>query len=157
MTLGLTSSAHARALIPDVPRSGGQDGSGTALPYYVYVLKHPTTDEIRYVGQTNDPVARFEEHLRAEGRTHRVSWIRSVFNNGSCPKMEVVFWDLDTRERACLMEMNLIAALRAVGTRLCNGTDGGETGDNPRGRKRKYKLRRRRHGHGRHRSAQAKS
>jgi predicted GIY-YIG superfamily endonuclease len=124
------------------------------MPFCVYVLKDPTTDEIRYVGQTNDPIARFERHLVSRGRTHRVRWIRSIFESGSAPKMEVVFFDIETREKACLMEVQVIAALRSHGVKLVNGTDGGEAGGKAGipfiGRKPHRKKKRRKHGPGKH-------
>jgi len=119
------------------------------LPFHVYVLKHPKTDAIRYVGQTSDPVARFKQHLEESGRTHKVRWIRAVYRAGLCPAMEVVFWDIDSQERACLMEMELISALRAQGAKLVNGTDGGEPAMPFFGQKKWTKPKKRKHGRGR--------
>ena len=63
---------------------------------YIYCLKDPRTDEIRYVGQTiNDPKKRMAQHIHQEKRTtgkltHVNSWIRNLKQSNLCPIMEIL-------------------------------------------------------------------
>lgn len=52
------------------------------MKIYIYTLKDPTTNIIRYVGQTNDPKRRFNRHLYNskifKDKRHISNWIRSL-------------------------------------------------------------------------------
>jgi len=94
--------------------------------YSVYVLRHPQTKEIRYVGITGDPGMRFGRHTtNYSDDTHKDRWVQSLRAEGLAPVMEILN-DVDTFERACLMEICLIEAFRALGLALVNSTQGGE-------------------------------
>jgi hypothetical protein len=62
---------------------------------YIYVLKDPSTNEVRYVGQTTRPKNRIAAHL-AEGRyipvknKDKVDWINSLKAKNEIPKFEIV-------------------------------------------------------------------
>jgi len=61
--------------------------------YNLYVLKDPTTDEVKFVGYTNRPKIRLWEHIRdakKNVKTHKSNWIRKVLLDGKSPIMEVV-------------------------------------------------------------------
>lgn len=94
----------------------------------LYVLLDPRTDEVRYVGWTSKhPRERLRRHVsdaRAGKKNYRYHWLRSLLAESQRPIMRVVAWVECAAAPAA--EQRLIAALRARGTRLVNGTDGGE-------------------------------
>lgn len=64
---------------------------------YIYVLKDPKNNEIRYVGQTNDLKRRYNSHLSrclreydCEYFTHKSRWLRTILLNGFKPIIEVL-------------------------------------------------------------------
>lgn len=59
---------------------------------YIYILKHPITKEIRYVGKTNDPVTRRYNHIKLinSTKTYSKSWIKSLLEQGLKPELEVI-------------------------------------------------------------------
>lgn len=92
---------------------------------HIYVLKHPTTQEIRYIGQALKLSKRLERHLETArdltNTRHISNWIRTL---DSKPIMEVIevcdvsicnerekYWILYYKEKGC---------------NLCNHSNGGE-------------------------------
>lgn len=64
---------------------------------YIYVLKDPSTLEIKYVGQTNNINRRYNAHIRkslsesdGEYETYKSRWIRKIINQGNKPLIEVI-------------------------------------------------------------------
>lgn len=64
---------------------------------YIYVLKDPITDEIRYVGQTNDIQRRYNDHISSsinenssDINTYKCRWIRKLLSDGSKPTIEII-------------------------------------------------------------------
>ena len=53
-----------------------------SIKTFIYVLKDPTNNRIRYVGKTNDPIKRKSKHIKdalnSYEKNHRVFWIRSL-------------------------------------------------------------------------------
>lgn len=50
---------------------------------YIYTLKDPITNEIRYVGKANDPNKRILDHIKeckSSNISHKISWIKSLLN-----------------------------------------------------------------------------
>ena len=96
----------------------------------LYTLGDPKTPgDIRYVGWTSKrPSRRLGVHISdaRSGRHqhHCARWIRSLLAAGVRPLMTVVA--VCGVEEGPVAEVDLIAALRALGHRLVNGTDGGE-------------------------------
>jgi hypothetical protein len=86
---------------------------------YLYVLRDPRTDAIRYVGITNSPIARYLRHLGARDRTRKDRWIKRLKRAGLIPKMEIVDV-VEDRGRAELIEAKLIVAMLGQGYRLTN-------------------------------------
>lgn len=93
---------------------------------YIYALVDPRTDEIRYIGKSNNPRIRLAGHI-CVARTkqhHRARWIRKLLEFGLRPyaiileKVVEGIW----QER----EQWWIAKLRVEGIRLVNETDGGD-------------------------------
>lgn len=59
---------------------------------FVYCLKHPLTNEVRYIGRTNNLKRRFAEHLRhsRSANSHKKTWILQLLKSGLSPIMEVL-------------------------------------------------------------------
>jgi GIY-YIG catalytic domain-containing protein len=98
------------------------------MKWVVYVLKCPRTNAIRYVGWTSrPPEKRLAAHIKesiASPDNHRRKWILSLLSIGMKPLIEVI-------EAGCgsgwgQAERRWIAFYRAEGTKLVNGTDGGD-------------------------------
>lgn len=96
---------------------------------YIYILKHPITKEIRYVGKTTNPKTRLYNHIKLVniGKSHCKSWIKSLLVQDLKPELEVIAGindEEDWRER----EKYFIKSFTDMGCRLCNHTIGGECG-----------------------------
>lgn len=92
----------------------------------IYVLTHPSTSEIRYVGGTTRTLeSRLREHLIPEKKkfTHKGKWVAQLRKLGLQPQIvcvEVVDGHFAETEK------DWIYFLRSIGTRLTNLTDGGQ-------------------------------
>lgn len=94
---------------------------------YIYVLRDPRTDEIRYVGKTGNLRKRFPRHLREAKKGtkwHVSNWIRLLVSLELKPVMQVI--EECTKEGWTERETYWIAYGRQVDWRLTNHTDGGE-------------------------------
>jgi hypothetical protein len=94
---------------------------------YIYVLKDPISNEIRYVGKSNNPEKRLKRHLSRYGLieswTPKNKWILYLKNNNLEPIMEVI--DSTTGDINEL-EIKWIKHYRDLGLNLTNSTDGGD-------------------------------
>lgn len=91
---------------------------------YIYTLKNPNTNAIRYVGQTNDVKRRFNKHItnsRAKRDTRHIShWIRSL---DALPIMDIIeVCDYSIRNDR---EQYWIDYYKSLGCELCNASNGG--------------------------------
>jgi|GEM_PF-2687114 len=63
---------------------------------FIYGLKDPLTDEIRYVGKSNKPVYRLSAHItdalknKVEENLHRINWIKGLLLVGEKPTLEIL-------------------------------------------------------------------
>ena len=59
---------------------------------YVYVLKDPITEKVRYVGATGDKEMRFHRHFSGDDSVNRGKdeWVKSLKLSGFLPILEVV-------------------------------------------------------------------
>jgi hypothetical protein len=57
---------------------------------YIYALKDPDTNEIRYIGQSVNPTRRFVEHLNDKSCTYKVNWILKLKKLELTPTIEVL-------------------------------------------------------------------
>lgn len=62
------------------------------MPFYVYTLADPRTDEIRYVGQTFSPELRLRQHIHSEVGSNESKrlWVEEVLKAGFEPRMDIV-------------------------------------------------------------------
>lgn len=101
---------------------------------YIYGLKDPITEKIRYVGKAQTPRRRLTVHLhRAKAyKTHVYQWIRSLLRLGLRPDLVILeevehqFWPE--------AEKKWIAYFKRNGNYLTNATDGGDAGTATYGR-----------------------
>lgn len=59
---------------------------------YIYILKCPTTQEVRYVGRSRDPKRRFYGHMREEKTAsyYKKNWIKKLDKQGLKPILEII-------------------------------------------------------------------
>ncbi len=91
---------------------------------YIYILLDPRTNEIRYLGKTNDTKERLYGHLYEKGKLgHKYKWIQQLKKNGLKPIIEIL--DTVPKEEEEFWEKHYISLLKSWGIRLTNFTDGG--------------------------------
>jgi len=56
----------------------------------VYALRDPRTDEIHYVGQSNDPDFRLKQHLADVSDSPKVQWLNGLSKVGLEPRLEIL-------------------------------------------------------------------
>lgn len=93
----------------------------------IYVLYHPVTGEVRYVGQTVRPVRyRLSGHMSVAKKghtTHVARWVDSLLREGIVPGAAV--WEVCEIDQLDDREQFWIAGFREHGHRLTNHEDGG--------------------------------
>ena len=93
---------------------------------YIYILRHPETFEIRYVGKTNNIKRRFAQHkskkcLEKTGSKKLAYWVLKLLSNNLLPIMEIIEECDDNwaeREKYWISYYS--------NTNLCNLSNGGE-------------------------------
>lgn len=124
-------------------------GMKTSAPgILIYGLVDPTSDELRYIGQTSRPTQRLGQHLRTarqRSNLHVAAWIRGLLDREARP--EIVPIEKCDRADADDSEQFWIEYFRSLGCRLTNRSIGGKA---PRGwhhsEEQKAKWRRERRG-----------
>jgi len=92
----------------------------------IYFLVDPRTDEIRYVGKTNQKLeARITSHMRDKENSHKVHWLNQLKPLGLRPRGAILSF---VNEGECWKEQEIywIAKLKEMGARLTNNTIGGD-------------------------------
>lgn len=94
--------------------------------YFVYALRDPQTDQVRYVGKSDNVERRFSGHINEakRGRTdHKNRWIASLLKNGMRPSVVILeVCGENWRER----EVWWIDKLKTDGCSLTNSKSGGD-------------------------------
>lgn len=92
---------------------------------FIYCLKHPQTNEIRYIGKANNVRKRLLSHL-VDSKTRKTPiyfWINKLKSEGLKPIIEVlVETDSENWQR---FEIETISQFKKAGYRLLNLADGG--------------------------------
>jgi hypothetical protein len=92
---------------------------------FIYILENPITNEIRYVGKTNNPKNRLHYHwtvgIKSNNKTGQ--WLKSLKNNKTKPVMTIID---ETENDWQNLEMYWISQFKAWGFDLTNHTEGGE-------------------------------
>ena len=104
----------------------------------IYGLYHPETDELRYVGKTDQPLnKRLSRHIRdalEEGSTYRQRWIYRLLDLGDRPEIRMIW--ICPRKTWRFWEVLLIRKFKEWGYRLTNtNAGGGGSRDAPRPKK----------------------
>lgn len=93
----------------------------------IYVLKHPITGDVRYVGKTVKNLKhRLTQHVSDIKRTntYKSNWIKSLIDNNLYPVIEEI--DKTSWEKSQELETYYICYYKSLGYKLCNHTLGGE-------------------------------
>ena len=103
---------------------------------YIYILRDPRDNRVRYVGKANDIAQRMKQHLhcaRHHHKTHRDNWIRSLLLAGHKPTADIL--EEVSVDGWADAERHWIAHYLAMGMPLTNMTSGGEAGPSCLGKK----------------------
>jgi predicted GIY-YIG superfamily endonuclease len=94
---------------------------------FIYSLSDPITNEIRYIGKTNNIKKRLCTHLTKSNlikKKHKNNWIKNLLFNNTKPLIEVIdevpikVWEY--------WEKFWISQFKIWGFKLTNSTDGGD-------------------------------
>lgn len=94
---------------------------------YIYGLYDPRTNELKYIGKTNNLEKRLYEHIKeAENgyKSYKNDWIRSLRKRGLSPFISTLEEVSEEQWQEC--ERKWINNCRKEGIKLTNLTDGGE-------------------------------
>jgi hypothetical protein len=94
---------------------------------FIYALRDPRNNEIRYIGITNNLKRRLGWHIRKSKELHRYSsrWIKGLIDAGHAPIMETLE-AVESQSEAYAAEKRWIQYGIEQGWRLTNHTEGGE-------------------------------
>lgn len=98
---------------------------------YIYTLSDPFTNEIRYVGKTNDINKRLVDHCKKcnlKNNSYKNNWIELLLSKNKKPKIEILDEVFDDEWQ--FLEKYWIEQLKQWGFNLTNMTSGGEGKDN---------------------------
>jgi hypothetical protein len=91
---------------------------------FIYGLKCPITEKIRYIGKTNNLKDRYSRHINEKKNYHKCLWIKNLKEQGVKPEMvvidEVDFCNWEEAERKYIM------LFKSFGADLTNKTIGGD-------------------------------
>lgn len=96
---------------------------------YIYALLDPLTNEIRYIGKTQNINRRYKQHINLNNiktHTHRDNWIKKLINNNLYPIIEVL--DEVPEDNWQFWEIHWIALIKSWEFNLTNIGFGGEGG-----------------------------
>ena len=98
---------------------------------HIYILIDPRTDEIRYVGKTEQSInARINGHMQDTAKCHRVHWLNELKQLGLKPRAAILatidLFEPFDEETWKIEEKYWIGKLRQMGARLTNNTIGGD-------------------------------
>lgn len=92
---------------------------------FIYVIRHPLTNTIVYVGQTTKGRARFVKHLNSTKKQPISQWIQKIKQEGQIPFFEPIFYPIQSNIDE--MEIYYISHYREQGLSLKNLTSGGKS------------------------------
>lgn len=98
---------------------------------FIYALSDPDTNEIRYIGKTDNPTRRYKAHLADKSRCHKVYWIQSLIKCGKKPIM-IILEEIEKDSNWEDREKYWIEYYK--NNNLVNMTDGGDQGPNCKGK-----------------------
>jgi hypothetical protein len=97
---------------------------------FIYALVDPRTDEIRYIGKTNNLLVRYTHHVGPAANVSCTSWVRELIALGLAPDIQIISEpDISTWEE---VERDTIEKYSKI-TRLLNISSGGDGDKGGRG------------------------
>lgn len=95
---------------------------------FIYTLSCPLSNDIRYVGKSDNIKNRIRDHLSKSKKlkTHKDKWICSLNKNHSKPKLEIL--DIVDKNEWKFWEQHYISLFKSWGFNLVNHTNGGDGG-----------------------------
>lgn len=90
---------------------------------FIYSLVDPRSNQIRYIGKSNNPKKRLSAHLSEKRRTHKSHWIQSLKKVGLKPILNIV--DEVLLKEWEFWEMHYISLYKSWGFDLTNQRAGG--------------------------------
>lgn len=91
---------------------------------FIYGLKCPVTEQIRYIGKSNRPKDRYNSHLKSDDKYHKTLWIKKLKSEGIKPELVIIDEvDYCNWEEA---EKKYILLFKSFGADLTNTTKGGD-------------------------------
>lgn len=96
---------------------------------FIYTLKDPISNEIRYVGKSDNPNNRLLEHIKKSkySKTYKNNWIVSLLKKDLKPILEIL--DIVDLNNWGFWEKYWISQFRTWGFNLTNISDGGDGGN----------------------------
>ena len=98
---------------------------------FIYTLKDPTTNEIRYIGKTSYVKQRLYAHIKeckTNMKSHKISWVKSLLEKGEKPIIEII--DEVPISEWEYWEIYWISQFKTWGFNLTNISTGGTSGNN---------------------------
>jgi len=99
------------------------------MTVYIYALRCPIENTVRYIGKSENPQLRLATHIsraRCGATKHRTAhWIRKLLAQGLAPELQVLA-QVPDGIRWQDVERGYIANAEAAGWRLTNSTEGGD-------------------------------
>ena len=99
-----------------------------SMKYYIYTLKCPITEAIRYIGKTNNISKRYSAHLNNKAKNYKNSWVKSLIKQDLLPKIEIL-QEFINEEDCYNAEIFWIKEFRDRNYRLTNLRAGGKSGN----------------------------
>lgn len=100
---------------------------------YIYTIKCPKTNLVRYVGKTINTKERFKKHLSENNNTLKSKWIKGLRSSGLVPVFDII--DECGKENWQDKERAYIILFKSLGANLLNQMPGGEGGPTMLGKK----------------------
>lgn len=96
---------------------------------FIYTLKDPITNEIRYIGKSDKPESRLIEHIKKSKytKTYKNNWIISLLKKDLKPILEIL--DIVDSNNWGFWEKYWISQFRTWGFNLTNISEGGDGGN----------------------------
>jgi len=85
----------------------------------IYTISCPTTDNVVYVGQTDNFNRRVSMHLKMDEGNKKSNWIKDQLSKGLKPKFKIVEL-VETKKEALQIEVKLIKDFLSKGVQLLN-------------------------------------
>lgn len=92
---------------------------------FIYALVDPITEQVRYIGKSNNPRKRYNAHLTdTRFCKHKINWIKKLKEQSLVPVLQIL--EEVSQDTWQERERHWIAFYRQHGHDLINETDGGE-------------------------------